>query len=105
MINASGFKVFPDEVDEVLMSHPKILEAATIGVPDECRTETVKSFIVLQPGQKMDRDEVREFCKEGLAPYKVPYDVEFIDELPKSTVMKVLRRELRDREIAKQAKQ
>lgn len=104
MINASGFKVFPDEVDEVLMSHPKILEAATIGVPDECRTETVKSFIVLQPGQKMDRDEVREFCKEGLAPYKIPYDVEFIDELPKSTVMKVLRRELRDREIAKQAK-
>lgn len=104
MINASGFKVFPDEVDEVLMSHPKILEAATIGVPDECRTETVKSFIVLQPGQTLTRDEVRDFCSGELAPYKVPYDVEFIDELPKSTVMKVLRRELRDREIAKQKK-
>lgn len=99
MINASGFKVFPDEVDEVLMSHEKILEAATIGVPDECRTETVKSFIVLKPGQTMDRDEVRAFCSKELAPYKVPYEVEFIEELPKSTVMKVLRRELRDWEI------
>ena len=101
MINASGMKVFPDEVDEVLMGHSKILEAATIGVPDEERTETVKSFIVLQPGQQMDRDEVREFCKGELAPYKIPYEVEFIDELPKSTVLKVLRRELRDREIEK----
>ena len=101
MINASGFKVFPDEVDEVLGSHPKILEAATIGVPDECRTETVKSFVVMQPGQSMTRDEVREFCGKELAPYKVPYEVEFIDELPRSSVMKVLRRELRDMEIAK----
>jgi len=99
MINASGFKVFPDEVDEVLMSNPKILEAATIGVPDECRTETVKSFIVLHEGMTMDRDEVRAFCKKELAPYKVPFEVEFIEELPKSTVMKVLRRELRDWEI------
>ena len=103
MINASGFKVFPDEVDEVLMSHPKILEAATIGVPDECRTETVKSFIVLHEGQTMDREEVREFCAKELAPYKVPFEVEFIEELPKSTVMKVLRRELRDWEIKRRA--
>ena len=101
MINASGFKVFPDEVDGVLASHPKILEAATIGVPDECRTETVKSFVVLKPGETMDRDEVREFCSKELAPYKVPFEVEFIPELPKSTVMKVLRRELRDMEIAR----
>ncbi|MDF1800028.1 MAG: long-chain fatty acid--CoA ligase [Planctomycetota bacterium] len=101
MINASGFKVFPDEVDEVLASHPKILEAATIGVPDECRTETVKSFVVLHPGQTMDRDEVREFCALELAPYKVPFDVEFLAELPKSSVMKVLRRELRDLEISR----
>lgn len=103
MINASGFKVFPDEVDGVLASHPKILEAATIGVPDECRTETVKSFVVLKPGETMDRDEVREFCSKELAPYKVPFEVEFIPELPKSTVMKVLRRELRDMEIARLA--
>ena len=101
MINASGMKVFPDEVDEVLAAHPKILEAATIGVPDECRTETVKSFVVLQPGQTMDRDEVRTYCKTELAPYKVPFEVEFLAELPKSSVMKVLRRELRDREIEK----
>jgi len=103
MINASGFKVFPDEVDGVLASHPKILEAATIGVPDECRTETVKSFIVLKPGETMDRDEVREFCSQELAPYKVPYEVEFLSELPKSTVMKILRRELRDGEIQRRA--
>ena len=104
MINASGFKVFPDEVDKVLASHDKILEAATIGVPDDCRTETVKSFIVLHPGQTMTRDEVRSFCDGLLAPYKIPYEVEFIDEIPKSTVMKVLRRELRDMEIERRKK-
>ncbi len=104
MINASGFKVFPDEVDKVLSSHEKILEAATIGVPDDCRTETVKSFIVLNPGETMTRDDVRSFCDGLLAPYKIPYEVEFIDEIPKSTVMKVLRRELRDMEIERRKK-
>jgi long-chain acyl-CoA synthetase len=104
MINSSGFKVFPDEIDQVLASHEKILEAATIGVPDDCRTETVKSFIVMRPGQTMTREEVRSFCKGDLAPYKIPFEVEFIDELPKSTVMKVLRRELRDWEIERRKK-
>jgi long-chain acyl-CoA synthetase len=103
MINASGFKVYPDEVDQVLASHPKILEAATIGVPDDCRTESVKSFIVMQPGETLTRDEVRSFCEDQLAPYKIPFEVEFIDEIPKSTVMKVLRRELREWEIKRRA--
>ncbi|MFT4711111.1 MAG: long-chain acyl-CoA synthetase [Planctomycetota bacterium] len=104
MINASGFKVFPDEVDKVLASHQKIVEAATIGVPDDCRTETVKSFIVLKPGETMTREEVRSFCEGLMAPYKIPYEVEFIEEIPKSTVMKVLRRELRDMEIERRKK-
>ena len=101
MINCSGLKVFPDEVDAVLGSHEKILEAATIGIPDEKRGETVKSFIVVQPGETLSLEEVDAFARENLAAYKVPREVEFIDELPKSTVLKVLRRELRDMEMAK----
>ena len=103
MINCSGLKVFPDEVDAVLMSHDKVLEAATIGVPDEKRGETVKSFLVMQPGESMTVEEVEAFARENLAAYKVPREIEFIDELPKSTVLKVLRRELRDMEMAKRA--
>lgn len=101
MINCSGLKVFPDEVDEVLMAHPAILEAATIGVPDESRGETVKSFIVLHKGQTLTLEEIEKYSRENLAAYKIPRQVEFLDELPKSSVMKILRRELRDREIAK----
>ncbi|MEM8709336.1 MAG: long-chain fatty acid--CoA ligase [Planctomycetota bacterium] len=103
MINCSGLKVFPDEVDEVLMSHPAILEAATIGVPDADRGETVKSFIVLHEGQSLTAEEIEKFTRENLAPYKIPRQIEFLDELPKSSVMKILRRELRDREDAKAA--
>ncbi len=101
MINCSGLKVFPDEVDNVLMAHEGILEAATIGVPDEKRGETVKSFIVLQPGVNLTEEDISTYCRENLAPYKIPRQVVFLDELPKSSVMKVLRRELRDMELAK----
>lgn len=101
MINAGGYKIFPDEVDNVLMAHEGILEAATIGVPDPKRGETVKSFIVLQANSGLGTEEIVEYCRERLAPYKVPREIEFLDELPKSTVLKVLRRELRDRELAK----
>jgi len=103
MISAGGFKVYPDEVDAVLMSHPDVLEAATVGVPDEKRGETVKSFLVLRPGARLTASQVEEFCRESLAAYKVPRQVEFLDELPKSSVMKVLRRELRERESAQSA--
>ena len=101
MINCSGLKVFPDEVDAVLAAHEDIVEAATIGVPHPTRGETVKSFVVLQPGRELNEEALRAFCREQLAAYKVPREVEFLDELPKSTVLKVLRRELRDREIAR----
>ncbi len=102
MINISGMKVYPDEIDALLMENPKILEAATIGAPHHKYGEIVKSFVVLQPGAQMDAEEVIEFCRGGLAPYKVPRAIEFIDELPKSNVLKVLRRVLRERELASQ---
>ncbi len=96
LINASGYKVWPNEVEEVLFEHPKIREAAVIGIPDETRGETVKAFVVLEPGQTATVDEIRTFCKEKMAVYKVPTHVEFVQELPKTQVGKILRRELRD---------
>ncbi len=104
MINCNGLKVFPDEVDAVLMAHESILEAATIGLPHPTRGETVKSFLVLKPGASLSQEAVEAYCRENLAAYKVPREIEFLDELPKSTVLKVLRRELRDRELAKREK-
>jgi long-chain acyl-CoA synthetase len=96
MIVAGGFNVYPNEVDGVLFAHPKILEACTIGVPDEYRGETVKSYIVLKAGETAEAGEIIAHCRETLAAYKVPKIVEFIDELPKSAVGKVLRRELKE---------
>lgn len=98
LINASGYKVWPNEVEEVLFEHPKVREAAVIGIPDETRGETVKAFIVLKERQTSTRDEIRTFCKEKMAVYKVPSDIEFVDSLPKTQVGKVLRRELREYE-------
>ncbi len=99
MINVNGMKVYPDEVDEVLMSHEGILEAATIGIPNDKVGETVKSFVVMQPGATISAEDVLAHCRENLTNYKVPRFVEFLDELPKSSVLKILRRELRDREL------
>ena len=98
MIDASGFKVYPDEVEEVLYAHPAVVEAAVVGVPDPYRGETVKAFIVKKPGSSVTEEEIAKFCRERLAPYKIPRRVDFINELPKSPVGKVLRRELRERE-------
>jgi len=94
MIIAGGYNIFPTEIDDVLYSHPAILEACCIGVPDAYRGETVKAFIVLKPGEVLTADEVNLFCRERLAAYKVPKKIDFIAELPKSTVGKILRREL-----------
>ena len=103
MIIRGGYNVYPDEVDDVLMGHEGILEAATIGVPDEGKGELVKSFVVSQPDTSLTEDTVRDFCREHLAAYKVPSEVEFLEELPKSSVLKILRRELRDRELSRRA--
>lgn len=101
MIIAGGYNIYPREIDEILYEHPKVLEAAAVGVPDARRGETVKAFIVVQPGETLTEEEIISFCRERLAPYKVPRMVEFRDDLPKSTVGKVLRRVLRDEELAK----
>jgi len=105
MIIASGYKVLPREVEEVLFSHPQVLEAAVAGVPDSYRGETVKAFIVLKPGAEVTVDEIVAFCREQLAPYKVPRQVEFRQELPKTQVGKVLRRVLVEEHKKAQAEQ
>jgi long-chain acyl-CoA synthetase len=102
MIIVSGFNVYPNEVEDVLFTHPAVLEAAVIGVPDPYRGEAVKAFITLRPGVAATPDEVIEFCRANLAKYKVPSLIEFMTSLPKSAVGKVLRRELREMESQKQ---
>jgi len=104
MIIAGGFNIYPREVDEVLYQHPKIAEAVTVGIPDTYRGETVKAYIVLKPGEVATEKEIIEFCRSKLAPYKVPKLIEFRNELPKSAVGKILRKILREEEIAKAKK-
>jgi long-chain acyl-CoA synthetase len=96
MIIAGGYNIYPAEVEAVLYEHAQILEAAVIGVPDERRGETVRAYVVLKENQVATSDEIESFCRERLAPYKVPRQVVFRDNLPKSVVGKVLRRELRE---------
>jgi len=103
MVISSGFNVYPDEVDRVLAAHPAVLEAASIGVPDARRGESVKAFVVLRAGHAASVSDLRAHCGEQLAPYKVPREIEFLDALPRSSVLKVLRRELRERELARRA--
>jgi long-chain acyl-CoA synthetase len=95
-INASGYKVWPREVEDVLYEHPAVREAAVVGVPDPFRGETVKAFVSLKSGAEADEAALIAHCKERMAAYKYPRVVEFVDELPKTASGKVLRRELRD---------
>ncbi|HSN77383.1 MAG TPA: long-chain fatty acid--CoA ligase [Anaerolineae bacterium] len=104
VVKVSGFQVWPREVEEVLATNPKVMEVAIAGIPDARTTEAVKAWIVLQPGVTATADEIQTFCKEKLTGYKVPRYVEFRSELPKSTVGKVLRRELVKEELEKSAK-
>jgi long-chain acyl-CoA synthetase len=94
MIICGGFNVYPRDVEEVLFQHPAVQEAAVAGIPDSYRGETVKAFVVLREGASATEEEIIAHCREHLAAYKVPTTVEFRDTLPKSTVGKVLRREL-----------
>jgi long-chain acyl-CoA synthetase len=96
-INAAGYKVWPREVEDVLYAHPAVREAAVVGVPDAYRGETVKAFVSLRRGATADADELIAFCRERMAAYKYPRQVEFVDKLPKTASGKILRRELRDR--------
>ncbi|WP_432083653.1 class I adenylate-forming enzyme family protein [Streptomyces sp. WAC 04229] len=97
MINASGFKVWPREVEDVLYTHPAVREAAVVGVPDGYRGETVKAYISLRPGADTAPDALAAYCEERLAAYKYPRQVEILPDLPKTASGKILRRELRSR--------
>ena len=94
LIKPGGYQVWPREVEEVIMGHPKVLEVGVAGVPDPYRGETVKAWIVPKPGETLTEQEILDWCKERLAKYKVPTQIEFRAELPKTTVGKILRREL-----------
>lgn len=94
LIKPGGFQVWPREVEEIITDHPKVFEVGVAGIPDPKRGETVKAWIVLKPGETATVEEIRAFCKEKMAAYKVPTQIEFRDELPKTNVGKILRREL-----------
>ncbi|NLA26304.1 MAG: long-chain fatty acid--CoA ligase [Firmicutes bacterium] len=104
MVIAGGYNIYPRDIEEVLFTHPKIVEAAVAGYKDPYRGETLKAYIVIKEGEELTEEEVIKFCKANLAAYKVPRVVEFRPELPKSMVGKVLRRILREEEEKKAAK-
>ncbi|WP_077620936.1 long-chain-fatty-acid--CoA ligase [Bacillus sinesaloumensis] len=99
MIIASGYNIYPRDIEEVLYEHPSVQEAVVIGIPDEYRGETVKAFVVLKQGKTASDEEIISFCKQHLAVYKVPKMLEFRQELPKTNVGKILRRVLREEVI------
>jgi long-chain acyl-CoA synthetase len=101
MIDVSGLKVYPREVEEEIIEHPAVQEVAIVGIPHKIRGESVKAFIVLHDDETASAEEIMEFCKGRIARYKIPRSVEFLDELPKSAIGKVLHRDLRDTEWQK----
>lgn len=105
MIISGGFNVYPRDIDEVFYEHPKIQEACSIGVPDPKRGESVKLFVVLKEGESTTKEELIEFAKTKLAVYKLPTEIEFRKELPKTNVGKILRKQLKAEEMEKRSKQ
>jgi len=101
MINVGGEKVFPSEVEDMLLTHQKIKDLVIVGIPDDLKGEAPKAFIQLKEGERATEAEIREYCKTQMAPYKVPVAVEFIEEVPRSASGKALRRMLRDKEWSK----
>ncbi len=102
MIITGGYNVYPRDIDEVLFTHPKIKDGVAVGIPDPYRGETVKAYVVLKEGETATEEEIIAFCRDNLAKYKVPTVVEFRQELPKTMIGKVLRKALREEEMAKQ---
>jgi long-chain acyl-CoA synthetase len=105
LIKTSGYQVWPREIEEVVSRHPAVAEVGVAGLPDKMRGESVKAWIVLRPGMMATTAEMKAHCRESLAPYKVPSQYEFVKELPKSMVGKVLRRVLRQQETSKETHQ
>ena len=103
MIIVSGFKVYPREVEESLVTHPAVLDAAAIGVPHPMKGEEVKAFVVLKPGATATADELRAHAAKTLAPFKRPHEIEFRDSLPKTLIGKTLRRQLVQEDEARRA--
>jgi long-chain acyl-CoA synthetase len=95
LIKTCGFQVWPREIEEVISAHPAVAEVGVVGQPDNMRGETVKAWIVLRPGHSATGQEIKAFCRDRLAPYKVPAKYEFVPDLPKTQIGKVLRRVLR----------
>jgi len=95
LIKTSGYQVWPREIEEAISAHSSVAEVGVVGLPDKMRGESVKAFVVLRPGMTATEAELKTFCRERLAPYKVPSDFEVVAELPKSQVGKVLRRALK----------
>ncbi|MEJ2587102.1 MAG: AMP-binding protein [Deltaproteobacteria bacterium] len=98
MINVGGEKVFPSEVEDMMINHPKIRDMVIVGIPDELKGEAPKAFVQLNEGDSMTLEELRAYCKPLMAPYKVPVALEFVDEIPRSAAGKALRKQLRDKE-------
>jgi len=102
MIKTVGENVYPREIEEVLFMHPKVKDAVVVGLPhEEYMGEKIKAFIVLKEGQTATAEEIIQYCKAELSKFKVPKEIEFRDQLPKTLVGKVLRRVLRDEERKK----
>jgi long-chain acyl-CoA synthetase len=99
LIIVGGFNVFPREIDELIYQHPKVKEGITVGVPDPYKGERIKVYIVLKEGETATEEEFIAYFRQNLTPYKVPSEVEFRTELPKSAIGKILRRQLREEEI------
>ena len=99
MIKVSGFNVFPNEIENVIASNPKVMEVAAIGIPNERSGEAIKVYVV-KKDQSLTEEELIDFCHQSLTNYKIPRFVEFISEVPKSNVGKILRRELREKHEA-----
>jgi long-chain acyl-CoA synthetase len=98
IIIVSGFNVYPRIIEEIVIAHPKVKEVACIGIPDERRGEGVKLFIVKEEGVFLDKEEIIDYCKKNLGKYEVPQEIEFVKEIPKTAVGKVLRRVLKDKD-------
>jgi len=101
MIISGGYNVYPRDIDEVLYEHPKVVEACSIGIPHQLRGESIKAFVVLKENETATAEEIISFCEKHLAKYKLPTEVEFRKELPKTNVGKILRKDLRSEEMIK----
>jgi long-chain acyl-CoA synthetase len=98
MIKTSGYQVWPREIEEVISAHPAVHEVGVAGIPDKMRGEKAKAWVVLNQGATLTEAELKSWCRERLAQYKIPAKFEFVNELPKTQVGKVLRRALREKE-------